>query len=77
MTAEIIQDDVLHALQDFERRGEKFDAVVMDPPYCSGGLLPQQIARGSVSKYGVRTDLGDFEDGMSQLAFFRLSLIHI
>ena len=27
MTAEIIQDDVLHALQDFERRGEKFDCV--------------------------------------------------
>ena len=25
MTAEIIQDDVLHALQDFERCGEKFD----------------------------------------------------
>ena len=57
MSFEIIQDDVLHALQDFERRGEKFDAVVMDPPYCSGGLLPAQVARGGIAKYSNMTQL--------------------
>lgn len=67
---QIIQEDVLFALAELEKRGEKFDCVVMDPPYCSGGLLPQQVVRGGVSKYSKRTDLGDFEDGMSQLAFF-------
>lgn len=73
-TWQIIQEDVLIALAEMEKRGEKFDCVVMDPPYCSGGLLPQQIARGGVSKYSERTDLGDFEDGMSQLAFFRFMI---
>ena len=71
MTAEIIQDDVLHALHDFERRGEKFDAIVMDPPYCSGGLLPAQVARGGIAKYSEMTTLGDFEDGMGALTFFK------
>lgn len=71
MTAEIIQDDVLHALQDFERRGEKFDCVVMDPPYCSGGLLPAQVAKSGIAKYSEMTTLGDFEDGMGALTFFK------
>ena len=74
MTAEIIQDDVLHALQDFERRGEKFDCVVMDPPYCSGGLLPAQVARSGIAKYSEMTTLGDFEDGMSALTFWRFMI---
>ena len=74
MSWQIIQEDVLAALAELEKRGEKFDCVVMDPPYCSGGLLPQQIARGGVSKYIQRTDLDDFEDGMSQLAFFRFMI---
>jgi len=74
MTAEIIQDDVLLALQDFERRGEKFDAVVMDPPYCSGGLLPAQVARSGIAKYSEKTTLGDFEDGMSALTFWRFMI---
>ena len=74
MTAEIIQDDVLIALQDFERRGEKFDAVVMDPPYCSGGLLPVQVARSGIAKYSKMTTLGDFEDGMSALTFWRFMI---
>lgn len=73
-TWQIIQEDVLIALAELEKRGEKFDCVVMDPPYCSGGLLPQQIARGGVSKYSKRTDLGDFVDGMSQLTFFRFMI---
>lgn len=74
MTAEIIQDDVLHALQDFERRCEKFDCVVMDPPYCSGGLLPAQVQRSGIAKYCNTVTLGDFEDGMSALTFFRFMI---
>lgn len=74
MTAEIIQDDVLHALQDFERRGEKFDAVVMDPPYCSGGLMPAQITRGSFGKYIKATDFEEFNDGMSSLVYYRFMI---
>lgn len=74
MNAEIIQDDVLHALQELEKRGEKFDCVVMDPPYCSGGLLPAQVARGGIAKYSEMVTLGDFEDGMSALTFFKFMI---
>ena len=74
MNAEIIQDDVLHALQELEKRGEKFDCVVMDPPYCSGGLLPAQVARGGITKYSEMVTLGDFEDGMSALTFFKFMI---
>lgn len=74
MGAEIIQDDVLIALQEFEKRGEKFDCVVMDPPYCSGGLLPAQVARGGIAKYSEMTTLGNFEDGMSALTFWRFMI---
>lgn len=74
MNAEIIQDDVLHALQELEKSGEKFDCVVMDPPYCSGGLLPAQVARGGIAKYSEMVTLGDFEDGMSALTFWRFMI---
>ena len=74
MSFEIIQGDVLHALERLESEGKKFDAVVMDPPYCSGGLLPAQVARSGIAKYSNMTTLGDFEDGMSALTFFRFMI---
>lgn len=70
MSFEIVQDDVLHALQDFERRGEKFDCVVMDPPYCSGGAFTSTISKNS-EKYCRSDKYLDFFDGLGQLALFR------
>lgn len=62
---------MLIALQDFERRGEKFDCVVMDPPYCSGGITPAAISSGGLKKYIDTVTLGDFEDGMTTAGFYR------
>lgn len=72
--AEIIQDDVLHALSKLASDNELFDCVVMDPPYCSGGLTPTQITRRGVDKYCKTKTLGDFEDGMSGISFYRYML---
>lgn len=72
--AEIIQDDVLHALSKLASDNELFDCVVMDPPYCSGGLLPAQITRRGVDKYCETKTLGDFADGMSALTFYRFMI---
>lgn len=74
MSWQIIQEDVLIALAEMEKRGEKFDCVVMDPPYCSGGLLPAQVARGAISKYNLIQEHGDFDDGMSALTFWRFMI---
>lgn len=74
MGAEIIHDDVLIALKSLEDRGENFDCVVMDPPYCSGGLMPAQITRGSFGKYIKATDFEEFNDGMSSLVYYRFMI---
>lgn len=70
-TFEIVQGDNLEVLERFREEGRKFDAVVADPPYCSGAMSPADIQRGGgVGKYCARKDLGNFSDAMSQRGFF-------
>lgn len=59
--------DVLPKLSQYGRR---FDALIADPPYCSGGMTPQSTtsSRG-ILKYVEREDLGTFTDSMSQRAY--------
>ena len=67
---EILQGDCLDRLRDLAKEGRKFDALVADPPYCSGAMSPADISRGTgIAKYCERTDLGSFSDAMSQRAF--------
>lgn len=69
-TFEIIQGDCLEKLQELARQGRRFDALVADPPYCSGAMSPAEITRSkSLAKYCKRTDLGIFQDVMSQRVF--------
>lgn len=65
---EIINGNCLDVLERLAQEGRQFDAVVADPPYCSGGVTPASIKSG-VKKYIHRTDLGDFGDGMTQHAY--------
>lgn len=37
MDFEIINENCIKALERFAREKRRFDAVVADPPYCSGG----------------------------------------
>ena len=69
---EIINGNCLDVLEDFAREGRRFDAVIADPPYCSGGVTPASVKSG-VRKYINRTDLGDFGDGMTQRAYVLFS----
>ena len=65
---EIIQRDALVALQELPDAA--FDALVADPPYCSGGITPALVARGGVKKYVDTTRNGSFADSMSQFALY-------
>lgn len=73
MEFEIINGNCLRVLREFARDGRKFDALVADPPYCSGGTSAAGM-RGGVNKYVSRKDLGDFGDGMTTRAFYRFSV---
>lgn len=67
---EIIQGDCLEKLHELAKEGRKFDALVADPPYCSGAMSPADVSRGdAIRKYCDRVDLGSFSDAMSQRAF--------
>lgn len=48
---EIINGDALTILTGLGDEGREFDAIVADPPYCSGGTTPADRARGVAAKY--------------------------
>ena len=50
MSAEIIHGDCLDVLRSMP--DAHFDAVITDPPYCSGGQFRSEIARPTTEKYG-------------------------
>lgn len=69
-TFEILQGDCLNKLHELAETGRNFDAIVADPPYCSGAMSPADVSRGNaIAKYCDRIDLGSFSDAMSQRAF--------
>lgn len=67
---EILQGDCIERIHELAKYGRKFDAVVADPPYCSGASTPAAVARGgNIKKYSDLRDVGSFNDVMSQRAF--------
>lgn len=72
----LIQGDALEVLPKLCRRGEKFHAVITDPPYSSGGLHMSTRAASTSSKYQSSDAkkkhpdfLGDNRDQRSYLAW--------
>lgn len=65
---EVICDDALVALDGVP--DESFDALVMDPPYCSGGITPAATQSGGMRKYVDTVSKGSFADSMSQIALY-------
>lgn len=65
-TFEIFNCDCVKVFDELAKRGAKFDAIVADPPYCSGAATPAQIARNGVLKYCDTLDNGAFYDSQSQ-----------
>lgn len=57
MSAEIIQGDSLRVMQAMQPEG--VDAIVTDPPYCSGGQFRSEIARPTTEKYGGWSQAAD------------------
>lgn len=66
---EIIEGDCIEVLQRLEKEGRKYDALVADPPYCSGAMQPAQISSKGVRKYVEKEYKATFWDGMSQRSF--------
>ena len=64
----IINGDALKTIEELET--ESFDALVMDPPYCSGGITPAMTAGGGLRKYVETVRNGSFADSMSQYALY-------
>lgn len=65
---EVICNDALEALSGVP--DESFDALVMDPPYCSGGITPAAVQSGGMRKYVDTVSKGSFADSMSQIALY-------
>lgn len=78
-TFEILEAHCFDALEDLRWRGERFDAVVADPPYCSGACTVAELTRGKgLEKYvdsveTRRDEFPEFPDAMSQRAFILFS----
>ncbi len=71
---EIINAHCLDALETLKRQDRKFDAIVADPPYCSGGFLPAQKMGKGAEKYSDSTKfLGTFSDGMTERVLYRFT----
>lgn len=70
MNFEIRNGDVLEELEKLNAERRRFDALLADPPYCSGSMSPGSVMQGaSSSKYCQSPDLPTFVDAMSQRVF--------
>lgn len=54
MSARIIHGDCLVEMRKLDGEGVRVDAVICDPPYCSGGVT--EAGRGSATHQGLRTE---------------------
>lgn len=68
----IINGDVLEELAKLKDRGEKVDAVITDPPYCSGGCLPSSRKASVSAKYLDRQweQVKEFQDSLDPNAMW-------
>lgn len=69
---EIINGDVLEELAKLKDRGVKVDAVITDPPYCSGGCLPSSRRRSVSAKYFDKQweEVKEFQDSLDPQAMW-------
>lgn len=66
---ELIRGDALETLKALAETGRTFDALVTDPPYCSGGVTPAERRRSPNSKY-FETKSVAFDDGLDQISLW-------
>lgn len=71
MTAKIICGDALETLDRLADAGEKFDALLTDPPYCSGGMSISARRVSCKTKYytAPRQENIEYDDAQDQVAF--------
>lgn len=71
MTTRIIHGDALETLDRLIADGARFDAVLTDPPYCSGGLTMSERKRSTTCKYYDKpADQNiDYDDAQDQNSF--------
>lgn len=72
---ELVFGDALETLKTLGDAGRVFDALVTDPPYCSGGLTPAERRRTSNDKYrlAAKAPRPSFDDGLDQVALWDFS----
>ncbi len=66
-SVDLIFGDALETLNAFVTEGRTFDALVTDPPYCSGGVTPADRRRSPNAKY-FDTKNPAFDDGLDQFS---------
>lgn len=76
---ELFHGDSLEVMRQMNLAKYRFDAIITDPPYCSGGMQPSQKRRSVVDKYSSAVEdlpsfLGDFLDQRNYLGWSRLWL---
>lgn len=71
MTAKVICGDALVELARLADEGARFDALLTDPPYCSGGVTPAERRKSTTTKYyeSPRAQNVDYDDAQDQVAF--------
>jgi site-specific DNA-methyltransferase (adenine-specific) len=71
MTMRIIHGDALETLDRLIDEGARFDAILTDPPYCSGGMTMSERKRATTFKYYDAPAAGniDYDDAQDQVAF--------
>lgn len=71
MTAKIICGDALTELARLADEGARFDALLTDPPYCSGGVTPTERRKTTTTKYYEKpvSQNIDYDDAQDQIAF--------
>jgi site-specific DNA-methyltransferase (adenine-specific) len=71
----LYHDDCLRTMASLGSRGERFTAIVTDPPYCSGGMTVASRNKSTASKYtnassAARRGLPDFAgDNLCQVDY--------
>lgn len=71
-TVEMFRGDAIETLTRFADEGRTFDALVADPPYCSGGVTNAERKRAPSAKY-YESALPDFSDNLDQFALWDFS----
>lgn len=71
MTAKIICGDALETLDRLIDEGARFDALLTDPPYCSGGMTMSERKRSTARKYyeAPQKQNIDYDDAQDQISY--------